>query len=222
MGGFAPAGIGKSKTESDTDVRFVGSINGCYTLASRREHAKRGDVTVFACRVLSISPTSVAVTAPVLGEPGEKLTSSLDGIGIIAGTIDRRIADGFVFDIDASDEERARLAAKIRWLKGHRTNREQDRREHPRFPPKEPRSLLKLADGRVLRCMLIDVSRSGAGVSADVPPVVGMNVTVGTVPGKVVRVLDVGFAVQFDVPLATEVIEKRLCLPERPPAKPAE
>ena len=69
--------------------------------------------------------------------------------------------------------------------------------------------------------MLIDVSRSGAAVSADVPPVLGMKVMVGTVPGNVVRLLDVGFAVQFDEALATEVIEKRLCLPERPPVKAA-
>jgi hypothetical protein len=221
MGGLAPAGLGRAKPDSDTDVRFVGSINGRYTLASRRDEAKAGRVEVFACRVLSISPESVAVTAPVSGATGEKLTSVLEGIGIVTGTIERQIADGFVFEIEATDEERAKLAAKIRWLKGHRTNREQNRREHPRFPPKEPRSLLKLADGKVLRCMLIDVSRSGAAVSADVPPVLGMKVMVGTVPGNVVRLLDVGFAVQFDEPLATEVIERRLCLPERPPVKAA-
>lgn len=207
--------IAPRSAAADAAVRFVGSINGCYTLASRREQAKAGGVEVFACRVISISPFSIAVTAPVVGTQGEQLTSNIDGIGIVSGRIERHIPDGFVFDIEASDDERAKLASKIRWLKQNRSRREQDRRDHPRLVPREPRSLLKLADGRVLRCMLIDISRSGAAVSADVPPQVGLPLTVGTVPGKVVRPLTVGFAVQFDELLPTEGLEKRLCLPTR-------
>lgn len=207
--------IGAGKLERD-DVRFVGSINGCYTLASRRGQQKKdGGVEVFACRVLSVSPTSVAVTAPVIGAENEELTTNLDHLGIVSGRIERLIPDGFVFNVEASKEERANLAAKIRWLKHKRVHQERDRREHPRVPPREPRSMLKLPDGKVMRCMLIDISRSGAAVSADIKPVLGMSLTVGTVPARVVRELKVGFAVQFDELLVSESLEKRLCMPSR-------
>lgn len=196
----------------NADVRYVGSINGCYTLSSRREAAATtGGVEVFACRVLSISPTQVTVTAPVLGSANERLTSKIEGIGIIAGRIVRLIPDGFAYDVDASPEEREKLAARIAWLKRNRVKGEIDRREHKRIMPRDPRSTLTLEDGSRLTCMLVDVSRSGAALSADLQAQIGMPLVVGRVAAKVVRRLEVGFAVQFDTLQDIDAVEAMLC-----------
>lgn len=219
MGGAGVAGR-ISMRDRDADVRFVGSINGCYTLSSRRRLQPEGPARaeVFACRVMSISADSVAVTAPVVGALHERLTAHIDGIGLIAGNVARLIPDGFAFDIDASAEERRALAARIGWLKRKRIHTEEDRREYKRFLPRDPRSLVTLADGRVLKCVLIDVSRSGAAVSADVVPVTGDSVVVGSVPARIVRPLKVGFAVQFDDIQKAEDVERLLAPPETVPA----
>jgi hypothetical protein len=207
-----------STRDRDTDVRFVGSINGRYTLSSRRRREAGGpaQVEVFACRVMSISALNVAVTAPVSGAVRERLTAHIDGIGLIAGNVARLIPDGFVFDVDATADERTALAARIGWLKRKRFNAEEDRREHRRFLPRDARSIVTLADGRVLKCVLIDVSRSGAAVSADLVPVVGDRVVVGSLPARVIRPLKVGFAVQFDEIQVADQVE-RLLAPGAPP-----
>lgn len=198
---------------SQLDVRFVGSINGAYTLASRR--GQTGKVEVFACRVLSISPMSVAVTAPVAGEVNERLTAKIDDVGIVAGHVARLIPGGFVFDVDASPQEREAIAARVRWLKREHVNADHNKREHKRTLPRDARSTITLPDGSVLNALLIDISRSGAALSADLTPAVGDAMVVGSLPAKVVRPLKVGFAVQFDEVQDAAGLEKSL-LPKTP------
>ncbi|RYE08689.1 MAG: hypothetical protein EOP22_12255 [Hyphomicrobiales bacterium] len=189
------------------DVRYVGPINGCYTLSERREIVT-GDVEVYACRTQSISAAAVSITAPVAGDPGEWLTARFDGIGIVRGTIERHIDDGFVFDIVASDQHRAKLAAKIDWLKKKSVRKQNDQRDFRRFQPRDPRSTLGLQDGRVAKCFVIDMSRSGAAVSCQYVPQVGEQLVLGTLICHVVRRLDVGFAVQFEASQDAEGLEQ--------------
>jgi hypothetical protein len=156
----------------------------------------------------------------VLGEIGERLTAKLDEFGIVGGKIVRLIPDGFVFDISATPEHRQKLTAKILWLKRRRVRAAQDRRTHKRVPPGDARSALTLPDGTTINCMIMDVSRSGAAVSADVRARAGMSVTVGKIPGKVVRQLKVGFAVQFDQTQAPEALDALLSIHDALPAVP--
>ena len=53
------------------------------------------------------------------------------------------------------------------------------------------------ADGRTHGARIRDISRSGAAVRSGVAPEIGTLVTLGSTRGKVVRLLDDGFAVQF-------------------------
>jgi hypothetical protein len=196
-----------------TDIRFVGSLDGCYTLSSRRERAaaeKDATVDVFACRAISISPMAMTLTVPVAGTVGESLTTFFEGLGILRGRISRLFPDGFVFDIEASDQERTALANRILWLKRQHVREEENKREYKRIIPRDPRSTLALSDGRILKCQLINISRSGAALSADVTPRAGDVVVVGRVIGKVVRRLSVGFAVAFDQVQAKDEFERLL------------
>jgi len=179
-----------------TEPRYVGVINGSYTLSGRRS-GERG-VEVFACRARSISSVAAAVTAPVAGDEGEWLTVRFDGLGIVRGQIERIFDDGFAFSIIASDGQRARLASNIAALNRRSSRIEHDKRGYRRSQPADPRSTVTLPGGKVLRCFISDMSRSGAAVSADHVPEIGSSLVVGALACSVVRLLDVGFAVEFD------------------------
>ena len=54
-----------------------------------------------------------------------------------------------------------------------------------------------LADGSTSGCFVIDMSVSGAAVSADLQPAIGTPLAVGAGVGRVVRHFREGFAVKF-------------------------
>ncbi|WP_374622824.1 PilZ domain-containing protein [Devosia sp.] len=180
-----------------SDVRFVGALMGKYLLASRRDRA--ACVQVFACRLQSISPRQLVASAPVVGDLGEGMSASFEPFGLLRGRVERMIDGGFAVAIEAEPDDRALLAKRIAWYKRRTFNGLTDKRAHRRLMPRDPRSLLMLADGRALECLIIDMSRSGAAVSADIQPAIGTPLAIGTVVGRVVRWLDVGFAVRFVV-----------------------
>ena len=182
--------------ERHLDVRYVGPVPGCFSLSKRRDLAAEGN-NVFACRTLSLSPSEIVVTTDVRGEVGEAVTAYFDGFGIIRGTVQRRTVGGFAFDVAANLSGREKLAAKIEWLKLKSVRKQTDSRSHKRFQPRSPRSTITLADGSTEKCFVIDLSAAGAGVCAKSRPEIGTTVVLGRVPGRVVRLLEVGFAVQF-------------------------
>jgi len=96
---------------------------------------------------------------------------------------------------------------RIDWLKRKWLQSLPERRGAKRWLPRDPRSTLVLGANRTLDCFVIDVSCSGVAVSADLLPPVGMPLAVGMVPGRVVRRLEFGFAVQFLAEQQPEVIE---------------
>lgn len=178
------------------DVRFIGgALMGRYLLESRRHYAS--SVQVFACRLQSISPTTLVVSAPVLGSRGEELTIHLQPFGLLLGRIERLIDGGFAAEIDASDRQRLRLAKRIEWYKRRTYQGAEEKRAHKRIMPREPRSTLIMGDGHVVDCLIIDMSSSGAAVSADVQPEIGTPLALGKAVGRVVRWLEVGFAISF-------------------------
>ena len=54
-----------------------------------------------------------------------------------------------------------------------------------------------LPDGKAIVCHIVDMSLSGAAISSEVRPEVGMLITLGKTPSRVVRHLETGFAVEF-------------------------
>jgi hypothetical protein len=178
------------------DVRFIGALAGRYALPDRRSTPDE-KLPVYACRLCSISTRMLVAVGPVVGKEGETVASHFNEFGILRGRITRRLASGFVADIQLTDGEREKLAAKIDWQKRHVHAQVPDKREHRRILPRDPRSTIFLADGQQVPCFIIDVSRSGAAVSAHFWPDLGMPMALGRVVGRVVRHLDVGFALQF-------------------------
>ena len=178
------------------DVRFIGAVAGRYALSERRV-ADDGKVAVYACRLCSISTRLAVVVGPVIGREGETVTAHFDEFGILRGKINRKLPSGFVMDLQLTDSERNKLGGKIIWQKKRVHEQVPDKREHKRILPRDPRTVLTLADGTQMPCFVIDISQSGVAVSADIWPGLGTPMAVGKLVGRVVRYLDVGFALQF-------------------------
>jgi hypothetical protein len=175
--------------------RIIVSIAGHYALTSRFD--ARGARREFACRIVDISLYGLTVLAPVNGEKGERVITRCDEFGRLEGAIMRVLDRGFVMSINATDEERARLAAKIEWYEKNKNHDVPDARAHRRIIPRDPRSVLTFADRSRQQCFIIDMSVSGAAISADVCPLIGTPLAVGKVVARVVRHFGDGFAVQF-------------------------
>ena len=178
------------------DVRFIGAVGGRYAISDRRTAAD-GRVAVYACRLCSISTRMAVLVAPVLGREGDIVTAHFDEFGLLRGKIIRVLPSGLVLDLLLTEAERNTLGAKIIWQKKKVHEQVPDKREHKRILPRDPRTVLTLGDGAQLPCFVIDISRSGAGVSAEIWPELGAPMAVGKLVGRVVRYLDVGFAMEF-------------------------
>ena len=173
-------------------VRVV--LLGRYMLADRRE---------FPCQTIDMSPGGAALFAPVKGGVGERVVAYIDQLGRIEGRIARHFENGFALETNMPLLKRDKLADQLTWLcNRHALGMPEDRR-HERIIPSNPRSTLKLQDGREYVVKLIDISISGAAVACDARPAIGTPVTIGQTAGQVVRVFPAGIAVEFIRPMAT-------------------
>lgn len=164
------------------------NLLGRYMLEDRRE---------FPCQVADMSPGGMALIAPVAGAVGERVVAYVDHIGRVEGRITRLFENGFASTISATARKRDKLAAQLTWLANrHILNMPEDRR-HGRFAPRNSAARLMMPNGVNLSCRVIDMSESGCGIASDQRPAVGALVTVGKVPGRVVRHLEEGFAIEF-------------------------
>lgn len=209
-------GENQSGTSRIHDVRFIGALAGRYALPDRRPE-DGSKIPVYACRLCSVSTRLLVAVGPVVGKEGEAVSCHFNEFGMLRGRIVRRLASGFVAELRMNESDREKLAAKIDWRKRHLHAQLPDKRAHKRFLPRDPRSTIVLADGQSLPCFVIDVSRSGAAVSAHHWPALGTPMALGRVVGRVVRHLEIGFALQFLQPQEIEDLEYLI----KPAANPA-
>ena len=166
------------------------NLLGRYMLADRRE---------FPCQVIDMSPGGMALVAPVVGNPGERVIAYVDHLGRLEGKISRLIENGFAMSISATLRKRDKLAAQLTWLANRQILNLPEDRRHGRFIPRNPMARLILPNGVNVTCRVIDLSQSGAAVAIapDLRPVVGTMVTIGKTQGRVVRHIEGGFAIEF-------------------------
>jgi hypothetical protein len=155
------------------------------------------NLSEYPCRIDNMSPGDIAVTSPVSPRIDERVILYVDHVGRIEGSVSRNFDGGFAATIRASDRKRAKLAAQLIWLANrHELNLPEDRR-HERVVPRDPLVELTLPDERRYRARIIDLSLSGAGLACEVRPAIGTRIMLGTTPGRVVRHLEDGLAVEF-------------------------
>jgi hypothetical protein len=166
------------------------NLLGRYMLENRQE---------YPCQVINMSPGGMAMIAPVVGKPGERVIAYVDHLGRLEGKVARTIENGFAMTIAASMRKRDKLAAQLTWIANrHILNLPEDRR-HGRFIPNNPMARVILPNGNNISVRVIDLSQSGAAVAVapELRPPVGAMITIGKTQGRVVRHIDEGFAVEF-------------------------
>lgn len=161
---------------------------GRYMLPDRRE---------FPCQVINMSPGGLAMLAPGIGNVGDRIIVYLDHIGRVEGRITRIIDSGFAMSISATPRKRDKLASQLTWLANRDILNLPEDRRHDRIVPRNPIAILTLEDGTRMTCRIIDLSMSGAAVSAERRPPLQSRVALGKVPACVVRNLEEGFALEF-------------------------
>lgn len=171
------------------------NIPGRCSLANRYDSS--GKRRVFVCRAINISPDFVLFAAPVSGNIGERVIALLHHLGRVEGVVSRNFDQGFAIKLALTQERRRTLAARISWLVAHDQQKVSERRENDRFIPSNSQSKLILADGTVEDCLILDLSVTGAAISAFTTPPVGASLAIGNVLGRVVRKFGGGFGVRF-------------------------
>ncbi len=174
--------------ESRRYQRVKVDLLGRYMLEDRRE---------YPCQVVDMSPGGMAVIAPQCGRIGERVVAYVDHVGRLEGVIARIIPSGFSMTIVASQRKRDKLAAQLTWLANRNMLDLPDDRRHQRDPVQDQTTSVVLDDGTEEKCRIIDLSVSGVGVVSDNRPAIGTLARVGKAPGRVVRHLENGFAVEF-------------------------
>jgi hypothetical protein len=166
------------------------NLLGRYMLADQRE---------YPCQVIDMSPGGMALIAPVIGNPGERVIAYVDHLGRLEGKVARLLDNGFAMTISATLRKRDKLAAQLTWLANRQILNLPEDRRHGRFIPRNPMARLILPNGVNVTCRVIDLSQSGAAVAIapDLRPVVGTMVTIGKTQGRVVRHIEGGFAIEF-------------------------
>jgi PilZ domain len=164
------------------------NLLGRFMLTDRRE---------YPCQVTNMSPGGMAMVTPVVGQIGERVIAYVDHVGRLEGVIARHIQGGFAMTIAATARKRDKLAAQLTWLANrHILSLPEDRR-HGRVTPRNPIARLILPNGINVAVRVIDISQSGAGIATEHRPELGALVTIGKTPGRVVRHLEEGFAIEF-------------------------
>ncbi len=170
------------------------------------------DYREFPCQTLDMSPGGLALFVPVKGRLGEKVVAYIDQLGRLQGTIARQFDNGFALQLSMSQVKRERLADQLTWLANrHALGMPEDRR-HERLVPNNPRTTLKLTDGREYMVRLIDFSISGCAVLCDVKPPMNTLVKIGNTAGRVVRLFEAGVAIEFTQMFEVEHFDANLTL----------
>jgi PilZ domain len=179
------------------------NLLGRYMLSDRRE---------FPCQVINMSPGGIALVAPVLGNPGERVIAYVDHLGRLEGKIARTLDNGFAMTVAATLRKRDMLAAQLTWLANRSILNLPEDRRHGRFTPRNPMARMILPNGTNVACRVIDLSASGAAVAItpDQLPQIGTTVTIGKATGRVVRHIEDGFAIEFTRLQHTDFIEENV------------
>ena len=172
------------------------ALDGHYTLPNWYD--PEGKLRTFACHTNRVSPYRMIVDVPVVGKVGDYLTSYFRDFGKLDGRISDTKPGCFLLELDVTYATRQRIANKLTWLEEKQKDPEIiDLRKNPRVIPAKSHTTLTLADGGVHECFVIDMSVTGAAVSAQVELEVGTPLAIGACVGRVVRASASGVAVRF-------------------------
>lgn len=166
----------------------------------------------FSCETADISPGGIFLRTEANGRTTEKVIAYLDYLGRVEGIIVRTTPAGFALKLALTPMKRDRIADLLTWLVNRPAFGDMEDRRHHRIVPHILDTVLQVDPGIALPARIIDISISGAGVSVADQPSIGSRVIIGNTPGKVVRHLPEGVAVEFLRLVPSETFDEDIVL----------
>jgi len=163
-------------------------LTGRYMLQNRQE---------YPCQTLDMSPGGVALIAEMKPQVGELVVAYVDHLGRLEGRCIRLFGQGFAMNVAGTSRRRDKLANQLTWFANRQSLGLPEDRRHERYALSDPRSTLTLPTGVTVPCRIMDVSLSGAAIATEVAIPIGSPVKLGRTQGRVVRLLEGGFAIEF-------------------------
>lgn len=150
------------------------------------------------CRTADMSPGDVRIVSDVLPPVGERVVIYLTGFGRVSGTVARKCGEGemaVIFDFSA--HKREKLAEQLTLA----VNKDLGIEDHARPILRDGAQTVRLEfeTGEVYDGEVVDFSLAGITIkSKRPPPLLGVWVRVGTVYGRVARLIEGGFAIDLE------------------------
>lgn len=152
----------------------------------------------YDCRTADISPGDVRIVSNTLPDVGSRVVIYLEGIGRVSGRVARRCCEGemaVIFDFSA--HKREKMAEQLTLAVNKDLGIEEDARPALREGAQTVR--LEFETGEAYDGDVADFSLAGITIkSKRQPPLLGVWVRVGTVYGRVARLIEGGFAIDLE------------------------
>lgn len=150
------------------------------------------------CRTADMSPGDARILAPVLPDVGERVVIYLEGFGRMTGNVARRGEDGAAIIFDFSAHKREKLTDQLTLAINKDLGIEAP--AHSNATIGSQRVQLQFETGETCEGEVLDFSLAGITIrSTRPPPLLGVWVRVGNVYGRVARLIENGFAIDFEL-----------------------
>lgn len=152
--------------------------------------------------IIDISPGGILVQSDFTPKLGETLVMITAEVGRIRGKVVRLESNGFACTILSTTRKRDQLADRLTWLLNYQRLGLEDDRIAERTA-KNQQVYVTLSDKTRFVASSIDMSITGMLIQTEENVRLGEQVSVGKLSGTVSRKTETGFAIQFDIPIAT-------------------
>jgi hypothetical protein len=195
--------ISSRPLERRRHARIKISLHGRYMTEDRHE---------YPCQTTDVSVGGLALSAPVLGQIGERIVAYFDALGRIEGHVVRHVETGFVMTALMPASKREKLVNQLTWLANRQVLGLPEDRRHERIVPRDVDTTIRLPDGSRIPARIVDISVSGAAVTTAAQAPMGAMLHIGRRPARVVRCLENGLALEFALPLSFDVFDENVVL----------
>lgn len=177
-------------------------------IIERRRHARvdmplkarflGGDGEERPCLVTNVSAGGALLRATAPPREGETVVLYIDEVGRFEGKVIRSAGNEFAVDYRSRRSKNRRTADTLTVMMHNRAVGN-DRRTAPRIKT-EARAVVRLENGEMQPCSILDISLTGASIEIDPRPPLGAVITLGKMTAKVVRRHEKGVGVVFSGP----------------------
>lgn len=146
--------------------------------------------------LFDMSVGGISVTAETRPPVGSRIVLYIDEIGRSEGTVARHHEYGFAVRLSATQNRRDKLAERLMIHANRHRLHPEDLRAHERVEIDQD-SRCVMPDGKEAACRVLDLSLSGAALAVEHKLVVGADISIGRMRGRVVRHIPGGVAIKF-------------------------